>query len=647
MFILQVIPITKSIRVPSLSYFSAKDVALGSLVTVPLRKQEIVAIVVAKEAVLDFKSMVRSANFQLRNILKVHEEHIFTSAFLNMSQQIAQYSASHTGVIMDTLLSKSIIRDIKAFAKIKTKKENRNKHQIFLLQRSSEELLTYYKTRAREVLASGSSLFITCPTVQQAQNIYASVSKGIEKKCFLFHGSLSAKKIRDAYAEMSKKSGPVVIVGTPGSVALAPEDTLEFIIDSCSSLHYRTISQPQIDTRLCIEKLAFHSKAHCVYSDNMVPVSVWNRVRGYEIEVLEPASKKVLDPKKLSVISYKVGKALQSEKNRLEELQHSSRGFHPLHVESMKHIKTSLKRKEKIFLFVPKKGIAPNMVCGDCGKIAVSPETSLPYSLYTQINKETGKKENIYVCNANAQKIAAFDQCQFCDGVNLKKMGIGTSSLAETLQESFPKTTILVVDGQHTKTKKQIAEIKKEYHKKKSVIVIGTSKVLSVLDSWDTAFIVTLAPLFSQMSYTNEESIVALLSNIQQKTTGTVYLQDRKDSIKTLPILKDGMYQSFVDSELKIRKSLNYPPYQTLIHVKATVLKRNLKQHYGYLLKGFGNYDPSIMLQPNSKTHAAIILIMKLSLDMWSLDYQDSKLKNKLQNQERNVRVTINPEKLN
>ena len=392
MFVLQVIPITKSIRSSSLSYFSAKDIELGTLVTVPLRKQEVSAVVVAKESVSDLKSILKSADYKIRNVLEIHDKHLFSSAFLKMAHYISQYNAQPTGVVLDTLLPKSVTRDISFFARSFSGKEVTSSHHTSILQRTKEERSIYYKTRTRELFAQQQSLVIVCPTVEECISLQTSVSKAISDKCYLFHGSLTAKKIRDTYSKLLSDDGCALIITTPGCISFAPENTAEYIIESASSSSYRNVSNPRIDKRLCVELTAKFSHASCVYADSVIGIDLWHRAIQNNVEIIEPQRKKIFDPKKIEILSYQPKKEKQSEAERIKELSHTNSGFHPLHYQSIDAIKKALKEKKNVFVFVPKKGKSPNMVCGDCGKVAVS-SSGYPLSLYSHTNPQTKKKE--------------------------------------------------------------------------------------------------------------------------------------------------------------------------------------------------------------------------------------------------------------
>lgn len=642
MFVLRTIPITNSVRVSSLSYFSARDVELGTLVAVPLRKKEVLAVVVEKESVSDLKSIIKSADYSIRNILHIHKEHLFSPAFLKMAYHVARYNAQPTGIILDTLLPKNVTKEMEFFKRAFVEKKNRTSHRVLILQQNKEERLTYYKTRTRELFSQKQSLVIVCPTIEECILLQEQVSKAIAEKCYVFHGSITARKMKDQFTKLLDETGPVLLITTPGGISFAPDNTGEYIIESSSSSSYRNVVYPYIDKRICIELTAKFSGVSCVYADSVVGVDIWSRVQQREVDIIEPTRKKVIDPKRLEILSYQPKQEKQSEAERIKELQHTKSGFHPLHYKSLEAIETALKEKKNVAIFVPKKGKSPNMVCGDCGKLAVS-SSGYPLSLYTQTNPTTKKKENVYVCNATGEKMPAFDVCQFCKGVNLKKMGIATSGVAEVLFKELGGVPITIIDGQHCKTKKAVASAQKSYNSSKGHVFIGTSKLLSVLPDWDIAVVVTLAPLFSRMGYQNEEEVVQLVSLLQEKTKEMMYIQDRKDILTSLPILSTGLHQPFIDEQIGLRKEYHYPPYQRLIQIKVKMKKSNLKAMYQYLLKKFDAYNPSIMVTPHSINYAVLNTMISIDAQSWSVMQQDTRLLSLLENHDRATEVIIDP----
>ena len=59
MFIIEVIPIVKSIGVDTLSYFTSKEVPIGAIVNIPLRKKMVQGIVTSVRLAESLKCEIR------------------------------------------------------------------------------------------------------------------------------------------------------------------------------------------------------------------------------------------------------------------------------------------------------------------------------------------------------------------------------------------------------------------------------------------------------------------------------------------------------------------------------------------------------------------------------------------------------------
>ena len=71
MYIIEVIPISRSIGSDSLSYFTTKLVSLGDIVDIPLRNKSVHGIVISIKKAEDIKSDIKRAGFQLKKIEKI------------------------------------------------------------------------------------------------------------------------------------------------------------------------------------------------------------------------------------------------------------------------------------------------------------------------------------------------------------------------------------------------------------------------------------------------------------------------------------------------------------------------------------------------------------------------------------------------
>ena len=91
MKIVTVIPLAKGIFKQDLTYFTAKDVTLGNIVTVLVRNRKILALVVSVEPVSAGKSNIKELDFSLRKILDVKDKSIFFHEYIESTLSLAKY----------------------------------------------------------------------------------------------------------------------------------------------------------------------------------------------------------------------------------------------------------------------------------------------------------------------------------------------------------------------------------------------------------------------------------------------------------------------------------------------------------------------------------------------------------------------------
>ena len=68
MNIVTVIPLARGIPTENLTYFTLKEIPLGSLVSVPLRKKFIDAIVINIESASNQKGSIKTSDFKLKKL---------------------------------------------------------------------------------------------------------------------------------------------------------------------------------------------------------------------------------------------------------------------------------------------------------------------------------------------------------------------------------------------------------------------------------------------------------------------------------------------------------------------------------------------------------------------------------------------------
>ena len=137
MYIIDCLPFSKGLNNESLSYFSAKDFPAGSLIKVSLRNKNIPALVLESRSVLENKTEIKTANFQLKKISSGIAKPFLSKEFLNAIKETSQYFATTQGAVLSEIIPASILENPNLIQnKNTTKKDSGSQKEIFVLQKT-------------------------------------------------------------------------------------------------------------------------------------------------------------------------------------------------------------------------------------------------------------------------------------------------------------------------------------------------------------------------------------------------------------------------------------------------------------------------------------------------------------------------------
>ena len=131
MFIVECLPLVKGLNKESLSYFSKDFFEPGSLVRVNIRSKPILALVLESKSVLEAKSEIKSADFQMKKISGLTARPFLQKEFLEAAKRTAAFFATSTGGVLSHLLPNYILENpgLLSNGKTKNSKKNRIKNQ--------------------------------------------------------------------------------------------------------------------------------------------------------------------------------------------------------------------------------------------------------------------------------------------------------------------------------------------------------------------------------------------------------------------------------------------------------------------------------------------------------------------------------------
>ncbi len=580
MKVLTVIPFKKGIPQDDLTYFTAKDTLIGSIVSIPFRSKNILGLVVFSENASSAKGDIKNMDFNLRKVLETKENSIFRKEYLESAIETSLYFVASKSSCMTSLIP-AIFREqydeIAKFKKEETKKEAQSSSSLrdekLLFQAPLADRIASYKTLIRSSFAVKKSVFIVLPTERDIETFYAALSHGIEQFAFSVHSGLSSKKIILKSKEILSTTHPVLILGTAPFLSIPRSDIGTIVLEHESSNSYKTIARPHIDMRVFVELFATKINTKLILSDTLLRFETITRQDTDGLGLLHP-------------LSFRTNFAGEITIPTKEEK------FKVLYDESVEEIKNTIAKKQNVFIFSLRKGLATQTVCRDCNQ-TVECETCLaPVVLY--ISRDGQKR--IFSCNRCKRELDTQTKCKNCDSWNLMPLGIGTDTVVEEVKNVFPlNNKIFQLDKETAKTSKGAEKIIKEFEESEGAILVGTEMAFSYLQNKvPLSIIASFDSLWSIPNYKMSEKILHIMLGMVEKTKEKIIIQTKNDKDPAIVAFQNQNLLSFVREELEDRKKLLYPPYKRFIKIMHLGNKEETVEARKMLKEVFKEYNPEI-----------------------------------------------------
>lgn len=549
-------PLTKSIRTEHLSYFSTKNVEIGSLVTIELRKKLVKGIVLNKKDVLASKEELKSQRFSLKKIRSFSENSLLQNQFINSCKKSAEYFATSTGAVISALVPTKIFENIKDLKSPKHQTEFSDlneQSEKYVIQDQFDERYASYKSLVRESFARNKSVIFICPTSEDVERSEKLLTKGIEDHTYTFTSAISKGQLIKSWNEIIENKRPVLIICTGAFISIPRHDIGTIIIEQESSNAYKTQFMPYLDIRTCAENYAEIIGARFFLGDIALRSETLARYDTHEF--LEEGTLKF---RALTTAESKIIDMKNTKSNTTES-------FSVLPGESIEILKRTKLENENTFVFAARRGLSPSIVCADCGTVVSCKNCSSPVVLYGKDPTEGG---NIFQCHTCGDIRKAGEKCKHCDSWRLKMLGIGVETVEQKIKELFPDLNCIILDSQHAKTSKQAREIISKFYEKPGSVLIGTEMALHYLrDPIENVIVASIDSLFSIPDFAIRERILRTLLRLRAKSTKNFQINTRRTEDSLFENARQGNLADFYRNEFCDRKKYNYPPFVKLIKI--------------------------------------------------------------------------------
>ena len=547
MYVISVIPIARGLPHDFLSYLSATDLEIGSVIRITLRNQSAFGVVLSSRKASDARSEIRSSDFEYKKLEHPSPREVLPKALIEILPSLADYFATNVGSVLSTLAPKFLLSGSGNFDEQPKISKQVSRCEVFALQEDEDDRFAHYKSAIRERFARGGSVLLVAPSAEEAARISVFMKKGIEDRTMLFGVKKTAKEISSVWNATARAVYPVLIVATPSFFSVPRGDISLVIVERESSRTYKNQSRPYIDSRVVAERFAKASGADIIFGDIALRPELTERIDRGSVMEYAPLSMRSLSTAKTALIDMS---------------REGGKKFSILSPEFETLIRVNKEKSELAFVFAGRKGLAGNTVCQDCGSALSCDRCSAALTLY-------GKDEKrFFLCNKCGRRFPAETVCPVCGSWRLQPLGIGTERVEEELKEKVPGLKIFRLDRTVATSTSRAKKIAEEWLATPGSVLVGTEFALPYISkSVDTVAVASLDALFALPDFRVEERVFNIILSLRSRAEKNILLQTRFPKRSVIEYGLSGNIAEYMRDEKVSRKKLNFPPYSTFIKV--------------------------------------------------------------------------------
>lgn len=549
-----------------LTYCSEDKISPGTLVQIPLGNRQALGIVV--------KSITKP-EFEVKSISR-DLGHKLPGAIIKLANWMTEYYASSIGQIYSLMIPPDLasiprqVPEVSGNQHLETLAEL-NPEQAEIIEqislKSSGSTVIHGdtgtgKTRiyielARRAILDKRNVLVLIPEIGLTTQLRRDFEQSFQGRVLVTHSGLTNAQRRNLWLKIMNASEPLVIIG-PRSALFAPLDKVGLIVvDEAHESAYKQENAPYYDARRVAAKLANIHGARLVYGTATPSVS--------EYYLAEQVGAPILRLERLAASD----KSIKSSVEIVNLREKSDFSRNPqLSDKLLDGISQALHNREQSLVFLNRRGTAKLILCQNCGWQALCPNCDIPLTYH-------GDHHQIR-CHTCGYQCTAPSTCPECRGVDIIYRNLGTKSIVEALSKIFPTAKIQRFDTDSTK-KERLENNYQAVSRGEVDILVGTQMLAKGLDLPKLGFvgIVSADTALGFPDYTASERTYQMLAQVLGRIgrghrAGRAVIQTHQPGSPALnaAIAKD--WQTFYASELKERRTYNFPPFCYLLKLTCS-----------------------------------------------------------------------------
>jgi primosomal protein N' (replication factor Y) len=566
---------------------SYNTVTTGDLVFVPLKKKKRWAIVTSLHN--------RDESFKKENIINFFP---LSKEYRSFIERLSQYLGVNSSSLYKYTIQKITLQKkenpIKAEeeetvqhgkAKIVLNDEQKKVFEAILRRNSSVSLIDgvtgsgktfLYLFLAKEYLTQGKSVIFLNPHITLCYWTDTIAHKYFSDIPFFLYHAQSSTREKEKIWELIVQKKPFLLCGVHIPLFLPVENLGLIILDEEHDTGYAGTKHPHINTK---EAALLRSQKENI---KIVLGSATPSLHSYYL-----AQKQKYEYYRLEARYFKT--SLPQIENVTLTSKEKKEGLSEYLIEE---IRKTLEKKEKVLLYLNKKGLFKYSACGSCKKVVQCPDCFLALTVYRYYGQ----------CSRCKQRQVIPDICSACKKKNtLFSTGYGIDRVFKKITVLFPEAQIITFQGEDTKKKEEREKTLLAINTGNFDILIGTHLVTKGYHIPDLSLIGVLNadqmltfPHFMTLEETVRQIIQVSGRAGREGTQGRAILQSYTSLESILPFCNEKNYNNFLESELTVRKKYNLPPLQksSLVIIKGPdelCVKEEAEKVYNALLESSTN----------------------------------------------------------
>jgi primosomal protein N' (replication factor Y) (superfamily II helicase) len=423
-------------------------------------------------------------------------------------------------------------------------------HDVFLLHGVTGSGKTeVYLQSIQACLEKQREAIVLVPEISLTPQMVERFKGRFGSRVAVLHSRLSQGERYDEWRKIINQQVQVVIGAR--SAVFAPFTRLGLIIiDEEHESSYKQEESPKYHARdVAIERARKHQAAVVLGSATPSLESMVEARQGYRL---------------LSMASRVEGRPLPKVHivDLRQELKDGNRSMfsRPLY----KAIEERLHKKEQIVLLLNRRGHSTFVMCRSCGFVVQCPHCDISLTYHQNVNTM-----RCHYCGY-AERVPTV--CPSCASEHIRYFGTGTQRVEEELSKLFPGIRVIRMDVDTTSEKGSHEKWLNLFKNRQADVLLGTQMVAKGLDFPHVTLVgvITADTMLNLPDFRSAERTFQLLTQVAGRAgrhhlPGEVFIQTYTPEHYSVVCASHHDYHEFARAELKVRRTLSYPPFCKLI----------------------------------------------------------------------------------